>query len=143
NSVFQSISTASYRARGADAVLAATQGRTSFGGGVGYANRKLYAPVATAGATVSGHDDESYYGQLFLRRALSPDMAMDATLFVNYFDPGLAGAQGVMSYGATASVGRAFGRLTTTASIGVYAFDTAAVDTQISAQGLVAARYSF
>ena len=143
NSVFQSISTASYRARGADAVLAATQGRTSFGIGAGYASRKLYAPVASAGATISGYDDESYYAQLFLRRALSADTAIDATMFVNYFDPGLAGANGVVSYGATASVGRAFGRLTTTASIGIYAFDTATVDTQTSAQGLVAARYSF
>ncbi|WP_445192965.1 hypothetical protein ACT009_03355 [Sphingomonas sp. Tas61C01] len=143
NSVFQSISTASYRARGADAVIAATQGRTSFGGGVGYASRKLYAPVATAGITVSGYDDESYYAQLFLRRAISADTALDATVFVNYFDPGLAGSDGVVSYGATASVGRAFGRLTTTASIGVYAFDTATVDTQISAQALAAARYSF
>jgi hypothetical protein len=41
------------------------------------------------------------------------------------------------------SYGHAFGRLTTTASIGVYAFDTEIVDTQWSAQALVAARYSF
>lgn len=143
NGVFQSISTASYRARGVDAVLSASQGRTTFGGGAGYANRKLYAPDATPGITVSGLDDESYYAQLFYRRTVSPVAAVDATLFVNYYDPGALGANGIWSYGGTGSYARAFGRLTTTASIGVYGFDTDAVDTQWSAQALVAARYSF
>ncbi|HVF93729.1 MAG TPA: hypothetical protein VM900_05395 [Sphingomonas sp.] len=143
NNVFQSISTASYRARGADAVLSATRGRATFGGGVGYANRKLYAPDSAAGVIVSGLDDESFYGQLFYRRTLSPAAAVDATLFANYYVPGQISGGDVFSYGSTVSYGHAFGRLTTTASIGVYAFDTEIVDTQWSAQALVAARYSF
>ncbi len=143
NSVFQSISTASYRARGADAVLSATRGRSTFGGGIGYANRKLFAPDVAPGAVIAGVDDQSYYGQLFYRRALSPVSAVDANLFVNYYDSGVAGAQAVVSYGATGSYSHAFGRLTTTGSLGVYAFDTAAVQTTWSAQALVAARYSF
>ena len=142
NSAFQSVSTASYRARGIDAILSATRGRNSYGGGVGYANRKLYSPD-TPGITVYGIEDQSYYGQLFFNRQLTSVSTFDADAFVNFYDPGGTGSDGIWSYGATASYGHSFGRLTTTASAGVYAFDTPVVDTQWSAQGLLAARYSF
>jgi hypothetical protein len=143
NSVFQSISTASYRARGADAVIAASRGRATFGTGIGYASRTLYAPDAAPGVVVSGLDDDSYYAQLFYRRTLSPVSVFDATVSVNYYRPGQASGGEIWSYGGAASYGHAFGRLTTTASIGVYANESETVDALWSAQALVAARYSF
>lgn len=143
NDVFQSISTASYRARGADAVLSITRGRSSYGGGIGYANRKLFNRDTVAGVTLYGIEDQSAYGQLFWNRTLTPVSTIDANLFVNYYESGIAQAAGVWSYGGTASYGHSFGRLTTTASAGVYAFDTGDVDTSWSAQALLAARYSF
>ena len=148
NDVFQSISTASYRARGADAVLSVTRGRSIYGGGVGYANRKLFNRDSVPGVTLYGIEDESYYGQLFFNRTLTPVSTVDANVFVNYYESGVArsvGARsfGVWSYGGTASYGHSFGRLTTSASAGVYAFDTGDVDTTWSAQALLAARYSF
>lgn len=143
NDVFQSISTASYRARGADAVLSVTRGRSIYGGGIGYANRKLFNRDSVAGVTLFGIEDESYYGQLFFNRTLTPVSTVDANLFVNYYESGVAQSFGVWSYGGTASYGRSFGRLTTSASAGVYAFDTGDVDTTWSAQALLAARYSF
>ena len=142
NDVFQSISTASYRARGVDAVLTAQRGRSTFGAGAGYANRRLYSP-STPGVTLYAVEDQSYYGQLFYNRTLTPTSTIDANLFVNYYDPGVINALGVWSYGGTTSYGRSFGRLTTSASAGIYAFDTGDVDTQWSAQALLAARYSF
>jgi hypothetical protein len=143
NDVFQSISTASYRARGADAVLSVTRGRSIYGGGIGYANRKLFNRARVAGVTLYGIEDESYYGQLFYNRTLTANSTVDANVFVNYYESGIAQAAGVWSYGGTASYGRSFGRFTTSASAGIYAFDTGDVDTSWSAQALLAARYSF
>ncbi|WP_232834064.1 MULTISPECIES: hypothetical protein [unclassified Sphingomonas] len=143
NDVFQSITTASYRARGADAVFTATRGRNTYGGGVGYANRKLYNPDTVQGVSLYGIEDQSFYGQLFFNRTLTAVSNIDATVFVNYYEPGIARSAGVWSYGATTSYGRRFGRITTSASAGLYAFDLPAVDTQWSAQAQLAARYSF
>lgn len=142
NDVFQSISTASYRARGVDAVLSAQRGRSTFGGGVGYTNRRLHSGN-TPGVTLYAIEDQSYYGQLFYNRTLTPTSQIDANVFANYYDPGLINSVGVWSYGATTSYGRSFGRITTSASAGVYAFDIGDTDTQWSAQALLAARYSF
>ncbi|MFN3433434.1 MAG: hypothetical protein ACK4ZY_03470 [Sphingomonas sp.] len=143
NDVFQSISTASYRARGADLVVSVTRGRSSYGGGIGYANRKLFNRDSVPGVTLYGIEDQSAYGQLFWNRTLTPSSTIDANLFVNYYESGIAQAAGVWSYGGTASYGHSFGRVTTSASAGVYAFDTGDVDTTWSAQALLAARYSF
>jgi len=143
NDVFQSISTASYRARGADVVLSITRGRSTYGGGAGYANRKLFNRDTVPGVTLYGIEDQSAYGQLFFNRTLTPVSTIDANVFVNYYESGVAQAAGVWAYGGTASYGHSFGRITTSASAGVYAFDTRDVDTTWSAQALLAARYSF
>ncbi|MES3092193.1 hypothetical protein QTN93_18305 [Sphingomonas aerolata] len=147
--VFQSISTSSYRARGIDAVLVATRGRTTFGGGIGYANRRLFAPRGAPGLVVTGLEDESYYGQLYFARSLSSVSGLNATAFVNYFDSQLgggfvtAGDGGVWSYGATGTYNRNFGRLGTTASLGLYSFKVGDFDSDWSAQALLGARYQF
>nr|WP_244654835.1 hypothetical protein [Sphingomonas sp. CFBP 13733] len=147
--VFQSISTSSYRARGIDAVLVATRGRTTFGGGIGYANRRLFAPRGAPGLVVTGLEDESYYGQLYFARSLSSVSGISATAFVNYFDSQLgggfvtAGDGGVWSYGATGTYYRNFGRLGTTASLGLYSFKVGDFDSDWSAQALLGARYQF
>ncbi len=147
--VFQSIATSSYRARGIDAVLVATRGRTTFGGGLGYANRRLFAPRGAPGLVVTGLEDESYYGQLYFARSLSSVSGINATAFVNYFDSQLgggfvtAGDGGVWSYGATGTYYRNFGRLGTTASLGLYSFKVGDFDSDWSAQALLGARYQF
>ena len=126
-----------------DAVLSVTRGRTTYGGGIGYANRKLFNRDDVPGVTLYGIEDQSAYGQLFLNRQLSPVSTIDGNLFVNYYESGVAQAAGVWAYGGTASYGHSFGRITTSASAGVYAFDTGDLDTTWSAQALIAARYSF
>jgi hypothetical protein len=152
--VFQSISTASYRARGIDAVMVASRGRSTWGVGLGYANRKLYAPRAAPGLVVSGLEDQSYYGQLFYARSLTENSGVNANAFVNYYDSGLGGGAGpngvlvegddaVWSYGATGSYYRNFGRLGTTASVGLYSFKVGDFDSDWSAQALLGARYQF
>ncbi|WP_425230170.1 hypothetical protein [Sphingomonas sp.] len=141
NSAFQSVTDASYRARGVDAVVSATRGHTTYGAGVGYANRKLYAPDRP-GISIYGVEDESYYGQVFLSRALTPVSGVDLQGFADYYEP--AQAQDVLSVGATATYYHDFGRLGTTASIGVYHFRVGdGIETSWRGQALVGARYTF
>lgn len=143
DSVLQSVTTASYRARGVDAVVSATRGRNSFGGGVGYANRKLFAPDRP-GITIYGLEDESYYAQLFFSRELSPVSNLSLQAFADYYEPGLAGSEDVFSTGATGSYSHDFGRLSTSASLGLYHFRVGdGIDTSWRAQALLGARYSF
>ncbi len=143
NSAFQSVSTAVYRTRGIDVVYSETQGRSRVGLGFGYANRRLYAPPAAPGIAILGTNDESYYAQIFYARALSRVSEVDANLFVNYYDGGVPGAQGVLGAGLTGSYQHRFGRLGTIASLGIYTYDQRGFDSTWSAQGLLGARYTF
>jgi len=143
NDVFQSISTASYRARGVDGVLSINRGQNSFGLGVGYSNRKLFQPNNAVGVTLYGLEDESYYGQAFYARQLSRVDGIQANAFINYYDPGLPTADGVWGYGATATYYRNFGQLGTTATVGLFGYDSGDLRSQLSAQALLGARYTF
>lgn len=148
NDVFQSISTASYRARGIDAVLSAGRGRTRYGIGAGYANRRLYGVRSVPGVTVTGIEDQSAYAQAFWSRDLSRASAIDASLFANWYASGVSGLNpgsggDVWGYGANGTYSHRFGRLGTLASIGVYGFDQPGLDAQWSAQALLGARYTF
>jgi hypothetical protein len=141
--VFQSISTASYRARGIDGVLSATRGRHSYGVGAGYANREIHRSGSVPGVTVYGLNDESWYGQVFWQYALSPNSGVDANGFFNYFSSELPGSEDVVSLGATGTYFRNFGRLGTTASVGLYTFKVGDFESELSAQALLGARYTF
>lgn len=143
NDVFQSVTTASYRARGVDAILSVLRGRSTFGVGAGYANRKLFQPDNARGVRLYGLEDESYYGQFFFNRQLSAVSGVDANVFVNYYDPASVNSDDIWSYGATASYYRNFGRLQTTGTIGLYSFKVGDFDSDLSAQALLAARYVF
>ncbi|MBM6578409.1 hypothetical protein KCP91_18655 [Microvirga sp. SRT01] len=143
NDVFQSISTASYRARGIEGVLSSQRGRSTYGVGIGYANRRLYAPANGPGIIVTGLEDENYFGQLFFTRALSRVSGFDSNVFLTYSDTELQDGDGTWSGGATASYYHGFGRLSTTASVGLYAFKVGDFETNWSAQALLGARYTF
>jgi hypothetical protein len=144
NGVLQSVTDASYRARGVDAVLSATRGLTSFGVGAGYANRKLYSPDQIAGAAIYGLEDQSWYGDVFLARTLSPASGVDAQAFVNYYEPAGEGSTDVLSVGATATYYHQFGRLETNASLGLYSFRVGdGIETSLQGEAQLGARYVF
>ena len=143
DAVFQSVTQASYRARGVDAVVTATRGRTTVGGGVGYANRELYAPDQP-GVTIYGLEDQSWYAQLFFNRSLSAVSGVNLQAFADYYEPAQAGSDDIVSAGATATYYHDFGRLGTTASLGIYSFRVGdGVETSLRGQALLGARYSF
>ena len=140
--VFQSISSASYRARGVDGVLSATRGLSTYGLGGGYANRRLFVPFVPLGASINGGEDQSAYAQAFWGRQLSRASGVQANLFANWYDPAATTAD-IWSYGATASYYHNFGRLGTTATLGIYDFKQGDLRSQVSAQAVLAGRYTF
>ena len=143
NGVFQSISTAAFRARGVDAVASFNRGPTRFGVGAGYANRKFLAPQNGGAFSINGATDESYYVQAFVAQALDSRTTIDGTVFGNYYSSGIAGSKGVYGYGATGSIGRSFGRLSARASVGVYSFSPNGGAAVVSADAQIGARYQF
>jgi hypothetical protein len=143
NGVFQSISTSAYRARGVDAVVSAHRGPVSFGVGAGYANRRFYAPGTTTGFTVNGMSDQSFYVDGFMNAALTHRSGISANVFGNYYESGVAGAGAVTSVGATGLYYLNFGRLGTSASVGVYSFSQQGASDQVSGQAQVGMRYQF
>lgn len=142
NSAFQSISTASFRARGVDAVVSATRGLSTYGIAAGYENRELYAPGGGSGIVLYGEQDQSYYGQIFYGRKLSRVSGINANAFVNYYEPGIPGPD-TISYGATGTYYHNFGRLGTSASVGIYDAKTGGIPADLSLQALLGARYTF
>ena len=143
DSAFQSITTSSFRVRGVDAVLSATRGLSTYGVAAGYANRELYAPNVPSGIVVYGEEDQSYYGQFFYGHKLSRVSGINADAFVNYYTTDLQGSASTISYGATAAYYHYFGRLGTTASLGVYNAKTQGQPSDLSLQALLGARYQF
>lgn len=143
NSVFQSISSSSYRARGVDAVIGVNRGPIGFGAGVGYANRRFYSPRGTS-YSIFGLNDESYYAQAYFSAALDANSGVNFDLYGNYFESGVSrNTPGVYSIGTTGSYYRNFGRIGTTATVGIYNFSQEGIDDQTSAQAQVGVRYSF
>lgn len=142
NGIFQSITSSSYRARGVDAVMTANRGPLQFGVGAGYANRRFYAPGGT-GFTINGVTDESYYGQAFVSAAIDRNSGVSGNVFANYFQSGIGNTPGVLGTGATGLYYHNFGRVGTTASLGIYQFSQKGEDDQVSGSAQLGMRYQF
>ena len=143
NGALQSVTTANFRSRGVDGVLSVNAGPTSFGVGAGYANRRYFAPSSGYNSVLNGIEDQSYYFQLFASQRLGPNSGVDGNVFVNYLDSGLPGAPNTLGGGATGSYHYNWGRLGTTASLGVYAFDQEGTSSDVTAQALLGMSYRF
>ncbi len=141
--VFQSIATANYRARGADAIYAASSGQFRYGMGAGYASRRFYAPDRGQGFSIDGVIDESYYAQAFGQMTLDLDSTLAGNVYVNYFDSGIGVAPDVWGTGATGSYFRSFGRVNAALSGGIYSFDQDGFDSETYLQALLALGYRF
>lgn len=144
NAAFQSIPTAQYRARGVDAVLAVVRGRTQYGFGAGYSNRKFLVPEGAPNLIVTdGTTDQSYYMQAFAAQQLGPTSGIDVNANFNIFDSGIPGSDTVYAFGASAGYYQRFGNLGAGASVGLYGYDTRAIEAQLEAQARLGLRYGF
>ena len=113
------------------------------GVGLGYTNRKFLVPRAGPGSILANTNDDIYFGQATVDRALGPRSNIAANAYFNYFDSGIAGAPGVFGGGANTSYSYSFGRFGAIASVGVYSFDQDQFGSDVSGQALLGMRYSF
>jgi uncharacterized protein (PEP-CTERM system associated) len=144
NDAFQSVSTAVYRSRGVSLAYSATNGRVTTGVGLGYNQRKFFAPVSGAGFNVNGLKDQSWYGQANMEYSLSERSTLSGDAFVSYYDPGVAGAGNVLGVGATGSLYHNFTRsLSGSAQVGVSSFKQEDFASDVRVSALAGLRYSF
>ncbi len=134
-----SISTASYRARGVNAVLSMNAGPTTLGLGMGYANRRYLVPP---GVIVAGTSDDNWYGQLFASHQLDSVSSLSGNVYANYYQSNLPGSPGVFGAGANGSYYRSFGSLSAMATLGISTYDVEGAG-NTSAQALLGLRYGF
>lgn len=141
---FQSIATTQYRARGVTALLSINRGPWSGGVGIGYARRKYIAPEDSLFFSLDGVVDQSWFGQAQIGRRLSERSSVEASLYANRYESGIAFAPAVTSTGTTVSYYRLIGRrLSATASIGLFTSDQDGFASDVVASGLLGLRYSF
>ena len=125
-------------------MLVARRGPTTLGFGAGYSNRKFLLPDGGPDLTVAdGSHDQSFYAQAFAAQALSPDSGIDFNANAALYDSGVAGADSVYTLGASTGYFHRFGNLGASATVGVYGYDSKAVETQVEAQARLALRYGF
>ncbi|WP_294328722.1 MULTISPECIES: hypothetical protein [Alphaproteobacteria] len=140
--VFQSVSAATFRARGIDAVYSITRGPTRLGLGAGYASRAYYIPPVP-GAVIYRTRDESYYVQGFGQWALDSRSSVSADLYANYFASGIEGGLDAWGGGAQGGYYRSFGRAYGSLTAGVYGFDVERSQSDLIAQALLAVGFRF
>lgn len=144
NDVFQSISTSNFRNRGVTALYSATRGRSSFGIGAGYGQRKYFAPEIPGAFTLDGVKDEMYFAQAFYAYELTRNSTLDLNAYYNRYKSGIAGASEVDGMGFTANYGIAFTRnLSASATGNLYSFDQEASDRSLIASALLAMRLQY
>jgi len=143
NGALQSLANGTYRSRGVNGVWRYSKGPWGAGVGVGYAERRFFAPNGVLSAA-NGTTDRSFYGQAYVSRRLDEQSGIDGTVYVNWFDSGLLNAPDVLGTGATASYFRTFGRrLTGTASLGIFSTAVDGQESSLIGSALLGARYSF
>lgn len=146
NSVFASAATSAYRSRGVTGVAVLNRGGTRFGLGGGYSRRTFIAPTGTPGFNVNGTSDETIYAQLFGSTDIGRSGSLSASAFGSYYDTDVAGADGVIGWGANTAYTHRFGPLGATVSAGVFGFDNKNATTggsNTAAQALLGLRYGF
>ena len=144
NNALSGTSAVIFRNRGVAAQFATQQGMTRYGVAFGVAQRKFIADDSAILANVNGATDENYFGTITVSRKLDERSGIDANIYANYYDAGVAGNVDVLNAGAYAGYYRSFGRrLTATAAVGVDGTDPQGIDAIISAMGQVGLRYQF
>lgn len=141
--VLQSVSSGTFRHRGANLILSGTRGRWELAAGAGYAHRRYSRPALLGSGTVRGEDSSvTLFGQASY--ALGRDASLGFNLFATWFDNDLAGFDPVTTIGATASYERAFlmQRLQLLAALGLFHADDGASSSTI-ASGQAGLRYTF
>jgi hypothetical protein len=139
------IGSANFRNRGVIAVLSGERGRTDFGIGLGYSNRRFLAGRNGADVSIDGAVDQSYIAQAYFQRNLTERSSLRGDLFGGRFTSNTVGVNSVWSGGATLGYSQLLmPHLDGQATGGIFASDgEGAGNSDVVASLLLGLRYSF
>jgi len=139
------IGTANFRNRGAFAVLSGQRGRTDFGVGIGYSNRRFLAGRNGADFFDDHAVDQSYIAQAYFMRKLDWRSSLRGDLFAGRFISNTQGVNSLWSAGATLGYSRLLmPHLDGQANAGIFATDEEGPgNSDVVASLLLGLRYSF
>ncbi|CAN5161684.1 hypothetical protein BH10PSE13_BH10PSE13_02090 [soil metagenome] len=137
------IRTANYRNRGIVGSYSRRAGPWNYGIGLGYSRRKFVGddPVF---AGVSGVREENYFAAGQLGYAIDERSGINANLYANKFESGIAGVADVFNAGAYLNYYRLISRrLQANASVGLDHAERSGVDSVLSGLAQIGIRYQF
>jgi hypothetical protein len=139
------ISTANFRNRGVFAVLSGQRGRTDFGAGVGYSNRRFLAGRNGANFDNDHAVDQSYIAEAYFMRRLNWRSSLRGDIFAGRYTSNTPGVDSLWTAGATLDYTRLLmPHLEGKAEGGVFAADgQGSGNSDIEASLLLGLRYSF
>ncbi len=144
NDSLQNASSAAFRQRGVTGSFSGTNGGWDSGFAVGYNQRKFIASQLGAQAQIDGQKDDNYFAVVALGTELDRRTRFESNVYVNYFDPGFAGASDVLQTGANAALYRQIIRgLSASAAVGLDSYQQDDFDSEVTASALLGLRYSF
>ncbi|WP_246623234.1 hypothetical protein [Sphingomonas colocasiae] len=108
--VFQSINTANFRNRGITGIYTAARGPISLGFGLGYAQRKYFAPRFGNAFSLDGVKDESWFAQAYYGYALTDHSGLDFNAYLDYYKSGIPNAESVLGTGVMGTYYHNFSR---------------------------------
>ena len=139
----QSLASGTYRSRGVGGQWSFAHNRLSGGVGIGYAQRRFYAPPV-GGFAIAGTTDRTVYVDASVGYKLDEASALTGSFYANWYDSGILAAPRVLGVGGTASYVRNFGpQFSTQASLGLYSSDVDGLGSSLTAAGQLGARYTF
>lgn len=140
----QSLSSGTFRARGANILLSGTRGPWNWGVGGGYDNRRFTALVSGDVTSFDPRTDESFVVNAGVSRRLSRWSGMSIDAMANWFDSDRLGFDPVFSTGVTGSYYRSFmiPGLQFHSAIGLYHTDGTLLDSTVLS-ALIGLRYTF
>lgn len=142
--VFQSINTANFRNRGITAMYSASRGPISLGLGLGYAQRRYFAPRFGNAFSLDGVKDESWFAQAYYGYALTDHSNIDLNAYLDYYQSGIAGSPHVLGMGATGTYSHSFNRnLSASATGQIYSSDQQGFSDSLIASILLAMRLQY
>ena len=140
----QSITSRTFRLRGASVVFSGNRGLWNWGVGAGYAHRRYGRPDDPAFSLLGPDSDDSFTVSGSLGRQLSRSSEVGFDAYASWFDTDEAAFHSVFGTGATLSYSRSFmvERLRFLAALGLYHTDDGTIDSTV-ASGLLGLRYTF
>jgi hypothetical protein len=139
------ISTANFRNRGVFAVLSGQRGRTEFGAGIGYSNRRFLAGRNGANFDNDHAVDQSYIAEAYFMRRLTSRSTLRGDVFAGRYTSNTPGVDSLWTGGATLGYTQLLlPHLEGRADGGLFATDgQGSGNSDIEASLLLGLRYSF